>query len=91
MNIEWRGRGIDEEGVNTRTARPVVRIDPRYFRPAEVDSLLGDASKARDALGWVPQIDFDTLIREMVAADLELARRDSIILREGFKACQYRE
>jgi GDPmannose 4,6-dehydratase len=91
MNIEWRGTGIDEQGINTRTARPVVRIDPRYFRPTEVHSLLGDAGKARDKLGWRPQIEFETLIKEMVDADLELARRDSVMLREGFKACQYRE
>ena len=91
MNIEWRGKGIDELGVNTRTARPVVRIDPRYFRPTEVDSLLGDASKARAQLGWRPQVDFATLVEEMVAADLELARRDALILREGFKACRYSE
>jgi GDPmannose 4,6-dehydratase len=91
MNIEWRGTGIDEQGVNTRTARPVVRIDSRYFRPTEVDSLLGDATKAHTKLGWRPQIDFESLVREMVAADLQIARRDSMVLREGFKACQYRE
>jgi GDPmannose 4,6-dehydratase len=91
MNIEWRGKGIDEQGVNTRTARPVVRIDPRYFRPTEVDSLLGDAGKAYAKLGWRPQVGFNALVEEMVAADLELARRDSMILREGFKACRYSE
>jgi GDPmannose 4,6-dehydratase len=91
MNIEWRGTGLDEQGVNTRTARPVVRIDSRYFRPTEVDSLLGDATKAHTELGWQPQIGFDSLVREMVDADLEIARRDSMILREGFKACRYRE
>jgi GDPmannose 4,6-dehydratase len=91
MNIEWRGKGIDEQGVNTRTARPVVRIDPRYFRPTEVDSLLGDASKAYEKLGWRPQVSFKALVAEMVAADLEIARRDSMILREGFKAYRYNE
>jgi GDPmannose 4,6-dehydratase len=91
MNIEWRGSGIDELGVNTKTARPVVRIDSRYFRPTEVDSLLGDATKAHELLGWRPQIDFETLVREMVSADLEIARRDSMMLREGFKACRYSE
>lgn len=91
MNIEWRGRGLDEQGVNTRTARPVVRIDPRYFRPTEVETLLGDSSKARRLLGWSPRIDFNTLITEMVDADRELARRDALILREGFKSCRYSE
>jgi GDPmannose 4,6-dehydratase len=91
MNIEWRGAGIDEQGVNTRTGRPVVRIDSRYFRPTEVDSLLGDATKARTRLGWRPLIDFESLVREMVTGDLAIARRDSMMLREGFKACRYRE
>lgn len=91
MNIDWRGSGLEEQGVDTRTGRTVVKVDPRYFRPSEVDSLLGDASKARARLGWQPQISFEALVQEMVATDLELARRDAVIAREGFKTYQYRE
>jgi GDPmannose 4,6-dehydratase len=91
MSLEWRGAGLDEQGVDTQTQQVVVRVDPRYFRPAEVDSLLGDATKARTKLGWQPQIGFDALVDEMVAADLEIARRDAVIQREGFKTYRYRE
>ncbi|MEK7801484.1 MAG: GDP-mannose 4,6-dehydratase, partial [Pseudomonadota bacterium] len=68
--VEWSGRGIDEIGRNAKTGATIVAIDPRYFRPAEVDLLLGDASKARNILGWAPQTSLDSLIQEMVAADL---------------------
>jgi GDPmannose 4,6-dehydratase len=73
MRIEWRGSGAQEVGIDTRSGNTVVRIDPRYFRPTEVDTLLGHASKARVELGWAPRIGFDELVREMVDADL--ARR----------------
>ena len=91
MAIEWRGKGVDEEGVDTRTGKVLVKIDPRYFRPTEVDTLLGDATKARTKLGWKPQIGFDELVAEMIAEDLEIARRDAVIAREGFKTYKYRE
>ena len=91
MNIEWQGRGIDEQGVDTQTGRTVVKVDPRYFRPTEVDTLLGDATKARTQLGWKPEISFDELVREMVAEDSEIARRDAVIAREGFKTYKYKE
>jgi GDPmannose 4,6-dehydratase len=91
MDIEWRGSGLDEHGVNTRTGAVVVRVDPRYFRPTEVDSLLGDATKARTRLGWRPQITFDALVKEMIEADLQIARRDSVIMREGFTTYRYHE
>ena len=84
MRIEWRGSGIDEQGVDASTGRVIVRVDPRYFRPTEVDTLLGDATKARARLGWTPEIGFDQLVREMVAADRELAGRDALMRREGF-------
>lgn len=85
IDLIWRGSGIEETGVERGSGRVFVRVDPRYFRPAEVDSLLGDASKAYRELGWKPQISFDDLVTEMVATDLELARRDAIMRREGFK------
>jgi GDPmannose 4,6-dehydratase len=72
LPITWRGDGLDEVGVD-RTGKVVIAIDPRYFRPSEVDSLLGDSSKARRKLGWQPKIDFDGLIEDMVDADLRMA------------------
>lgn len=91
MSLEWRGTGLDEHGVDTRTGDVVVRVDPRYFRPTEVDSLLGDASKARTKLGWTPEIGFDVLVKEMVETDLQIARRDAVVMREGFKTYRYHE
>jgi len=85
MRIEWRGRGAEETGVDLKSGRTVVRGDPRYYRPTEVDSLLGDAAKARRELGWSPEYSFDALVREMVDADLALARRDALIEREGYR------
>jgi GDPmannose 4,6-dehydratase len=75
--IAWRGEGVDEVGVDTATGQELVAIDPRYFRPTEVDQLLGDPGKARQKLGWRHEIGFDELVREMVASDLELVKRDS--------------
>jgi GDPmannose 4,6-dehydratase len=91
MQIEWRGHGVDECGVDSRSGAVVVRIDPRYFRPTEVDTLLGDPSKARERLGWVARTSFAELVREMVESDLELARRDALIARGGFRAYRHHE
>jgi GDPmannose 4,6-dehydratase len=85
MNIEWQGRGVEEVGIDTRTGRVVVRVDPHYFRPTEVETLLGDPAKARQKLGWSQEISFDELVREMVEEDLAVAKRDAMIAREGFK------
>jgi len=73
VTIAWRGEGIDEVGVDTRNGKTVVAIDPRYFRPTEVDLLLGDPAKAKEKLGWSHRTSFDELVREMVYADLERA------------------
>jgi len=91
MNLRWQGEGLDEQGVDTHTGGIVVRVDPRYFRPTEVDSLLGDSTKARMKLGWRPEIPFDTLVKEMVGTDLQIARRDAVVMREGFKTYRYLE
>jgi GDPmannose 4,6-dehydratase len=91
MDIEWRGAGIDEKGTDSKTGRTVVEVDARYFRPTEVDTLLGDATKARTKLGWQPEFGFEVLVKEMVAEDLQLARRDATIAREGFKTFRYQE
>jgi len=73
MPLEWRGDGFDEKGFDARSGRPVIEIDPRYLRPTEVDLLLGDATKAREKLGWTPATSFDELVRLMIENDLRLA------------------
>ena len=75
--IEWRGRGIEESGIDTTSGKTVVRIDPTYFRPNEVDLLIGDSSKARKKLGWKPKTSFSQLVKEMVAGDLAIARQEA--------------
>jgi GDPmannose 4,6-dehydratase len=85
MDIEWRGQGAAETGVDRNSGETVVRIDPRYLRPAEVESLLGDASRIRDELGWRPEVNFEALVKEMVDADLLLAQRDALVAREGYR------
>jgi GDPmannose 4,6-dehydratase len=89
--IQWRGTGVDECGIDTGTGNIIVKVDARYFRPAEVDTLLGDASKARTRLGWKPEISFADLVREMVECDLRLAERDALIAREGYQTYRYHE
>lgn len=91
MKLEWRGSGVNEQGIDTVAGRVVVRVDSRYFRPAEVDSLLGDATKARQKLGWKAETGFADLVKEMVAADLEIARRDAMVARQGFRSYQRHE
>lgn len=76
MPLEWRGVGMHEQGVDTNTGKVVIEVDPKYFRPAEVDLLLGDSSKARRKLGWEPKTDLDGLVAMMTDADLELAERE---------------
>ena len=82
--LEWRGKGVDEKGVDKKSGKVLVEVDPRYFRPTEVETLLGDAGKAKAKLGWEPRIRFPELIAEMVREDLTLARRDRLCRDEGF-------
>ena len=85
MNMVWKGKGVHEKGVDKATGKTVIEVDPHYFRPTEVDSLLGDAAKARKKLGWKPETGFKELVKEMTAADFELARRDQHAQSGGFK------
>lgn len=91
VELDWTGHGVDEKGVDRATGIVRVAIDPRYFRPAEVDTLLGDASKARTRLGWAPRTSFAEMVREMVSCDLKEAERDQLCRREGFNSFDYRE
>jgi GDPmannose 4,6-dehydratase len=90
ISIRWQGEGLNEVGLD-ENQRVIVRIDPRYFRPTEVESLLGDASKARIKLGWQPKTDFKALVAEMVEADFKLARRDELVKKHGFLSYEYYE
>ena len=85
FEIEWRAKGTEEQGVDRNTGKLIVQVDPRYFRPTEVDTLLGDASKAKAKLGWTASVCFEEIVREMVASDALLARRDAVMAREGFR------
>jgi GDPmannose 4,6-dehydratase len=89
--LVWRGSGLDEYGIDEISGRVMVRVDPRYFRPAEVDTLLGDASKARERLGWRPTVRFEQLVAEMVAHDLELAKREALVRESGFAVATHHE
>jgi len=92
MSIRWEGEGIDEVGyLDPQSSRAIVRVDPRYFRPTEVETLLGDASKARNKLGWTPKISFEELVSEMVREDLKSAERDELVKKHGYKAMDYHE
>jgi GDPmannose 4,6-dehydratase len=91
VDVEWRGQGVNEQGVNRKTGEVFIKVDPRYFRPTEVETLLGDATKARTKLGWTPEFSFGALVEEMVSGDLQLARRDATIARVGFKTFRRQE
>ena len=91
INIRWEGAGIDEKGINEDTGQLVVAVDPAYFRPTEVQELLGDASKARLKLGWKPRTTFQELVSDMVEADLKEAHKDYLCLQEGFQTFNHAE
>jgi GDPmannose 4,6-dehydratase len=91
LKIEWKGEGVDEVGIDTATGRKLIHVDRRYFRPTEVETLLGDASKAREKLGWTAEVTFPELVAEMVESDLDLAKRDALIAKEGYKVYSRRE
>jgi len=90
MDLSWKGRGRDERGYDQK-GRCIVAVDPRHLRPTEVSSLLGDASKARQKLGWKPKVRFPELVAEMVREDLKEAERDQLVKRHGFQTGQRRE
>jgi len=90
IKIRWQGKGVDEKGID-EAGKTVVAVDPRYFRPAEVETLLGDPSKAKKKLGWSARTSFEQLVREMITEDLKGAERDELVKRHGFPAYDYHE
>lgn len=107
IKVKWQGSGVEEEGIvdivdqkegvgvnvsdNVKPGDVIVRVDPRYFRPTEVETLLGDPTKAKEKLGWVPKISFNEMVAEMIAYDIEEARRDALCKKEGFRINAYYE
>ncbi|MBW2484711.1 MAG: GDP-mannose 4,6-dehydratase [Deltaproteobacteria bacterium] len=105
ITLSWEGDGVDERGVvasldnktleaqkcKVQEGQIIIRVDQRYFRPTEVESLLGDPSKAKQELGWEPRISFDELVQEMVLTDLEMAKRDALVKKHGFQSFNYHE
>ena len=90
LSISWKGSGVDEKGYDEK-GRCVVAVDPRYFRPTEVETLLGDPAKAKEKLGWEPRITFQELVAEMMREDMKSAERDELVKRHGFAAYDYHE
>lgn len=91
MKVEWRGSGEDEKGYDTETGKCIVAVDKRYYRPTEVETLLGYPAKAKAELGWEPEISFRELVREMVEEDLKNAQREKLLQEHGFEICQPQE
>jgi len=90
IEVDWRGEGVDKRGFDQH-GKCIVAVDPRYFRPAEVDSLLGDPGKAKEKLGWEPRTTFDELVAEMMREDLKEAEKDALIKKHGYKAFDHNE
>ncbi|MBI5899487.1 MAG: GDP-mannose 4,6-dehydratase [Rhodocyclales bacterium] len=90
ISVTWKGAGVEEKGYDTQ-GKCIVQVDPRYFRPTEVETLLGDATKAKEKLGWTPQVSFDELVAEMVREDLKAAERDELVKKHGYKAMDRHE
>jgi len=91
IEIRWEGKGIEEKGYDVASGKCIVQVDPRYFRPTEVETLLGDPTKAHQKLGWKPKITFHELVAEMVREDLKSAERDELVKKHGYAAFDYNE
>jgi GDPmannose 4,6-dehydratase len=90
LKVTWKGEGVDEKGYD-ELGRCIVAVDPRYFRPTEVETLLGDATKARTKLGWKPRIKFSELVAEMMREDLKASERDELVKKHGYDAYDFHE
>lgn len=91
IEVRWEGEGVEEKGINIKTNEVIVEVDPQYFRPTEVDLLLGDATKAKTKMGWEYTYTFDMLVKEMVQSDLKLFQRDKYLMDGGHKVFNYHE
>jgi GDPmannose 4,6-dehydratase len=91
IHVRWEGTGVEERGFDVANDKCIIEVDSRYFRPTEVETLLGDATKARKALGWTPKTPFAELVAEMMREDLKIAERDHLIKAHGFKYFNYHE
>lgn len=91
IDLEWKGEGVDEVGIDRNSGEEIISIDPRYFRPTEVETLLGDPTKAREKLGWQPKISFDELVKEMVTEDYKSAKKDAFVREAGYDTYDYNE
>jgi GDPmannose 4,6-dehydratase len=91
IELRWEGKGIDEQGIDVASGKVLVKVDPKYFRPTEVDLLIGDPSKAFRDLGWKHTTAFAQLVKEMVQEDLKLFERDNYLLKGGHKIMNYNE
>ena len=85
IDLEFVGEGVNEKGIDKATGKTLIEVDPRYFRPAEVDLLLGDSTKARRELGWMPKYNLEMLVKEMVAEDLKLAKKEKTLRENGYE------
>jgi GDPmannose 4,6-dehydratase len=90
IRLTWEGQGVEEKAVD-QGGTTVVAVDPRYFRPSEVGTLLGDPSYAHERLGWKPTVSFEDLVKEMVEADMVAAKRDQLVTKHGYDAYDYHE
>ena len=91
VRLHWEGSGMNEKGIDSQNNRCLIEVDPRYFRPTEVETLLGDSTKAREKLGWKPEISFKSLVQEMVKKDLSEAQKDQVCQDHGFKTLNHYE
>ena len=91
IDLRWKGSGVNEKGIDSNNNRCLIEVDPRYFRPTEVKTLLGDATRAREKLGWKPEISFKSLVKEMVKEDLSEAQKDQVCQDHGFKTLNHYE
>lgn len=91
IKLDWKGKGVNEKGINAKTGKTIIEIDEKYFRPTEVDLLIGDASKAKKQLGWTAKIPVEQLVKEMVAADIKLFQRDKYLMEGGHSVLNLHE
>lgn len=91
MDIEWAGDGVNETGTDRNSGNQIIAVDPRYFRPTEVENLLGDPTKAKKKLGWEAKTPFTELVSEIIAKDHEAAKRDALVKEAGYQTFDYNE